>query len=109
MTAQLARKEYVNLNPIIYAEDEEDDVFCMQRAFGAAGVSNQLLILPDGQEAIDFCSCRGRYANRKKDPFPCLLLLDLKLPKLSGMEVLKWVRKEPSISTLPIIVLSSLV
>jgi CheY-like chemotaxis protein len=97
----------MTFKPILYAEDEPDDVFFMKRAFALASIPNPLVTVADGQEAIDYCVARGRYANRAEHPFPCLMLLDLNLPRKSGLEVLKWIRKEPSVSTLPVIVLTS--
>jgi CheY-like chemotaxis protein len=95
------------LRPVLYAEDEEDDSFFMKRAFAEAGISHPLKIVDDGQEAIDYLSGTGRYADRNEYPLPCLLLLDLNLPRKSGLEVLKWIRNDTSISTLPVIVLTS--
>ena len=92
---------------ILYAEDEEDDAMFLRRAFTLAGVVQKLVVVPDGQEAIDYCSGGGRYANSSERVQPCLLLLDLNMPKKSGLEVLNWVRRESSASTLPIIVLTS--
>lgn len=97
----------MNLRPVLYAEDEEDDVFLMKRAFARTGVPNPLVVVRDGQEAIDYFNGVGAYENRTEHPLPCLTLLDLNLPLKSGLEVLKWVRSEPSVSTLPIIVLTS--
>lgn|GEM_PF-240968 len=93
--------------PVLYAEDEEDDVFFMRRAFTDAGIRNPLVIVPNGQEAIDYLLGAGRYSSRDECPLPCLLLLDLKLPKKSGMEVLHWIRTESAISTLPVVILTS--
>jgi CheY-like chemotaxis protein len=96
-----------HLLPILYAEDEENDVFFMQRAVEKAGISNPLVVVPDGQAVIDYCSGSHCYSNRHEHPLPCLLLLDLNLPRKSGLEVLKWIRNEPALSTLPVIVLTS--
>jgi CheY-like chemotaxis protein len=95
------------IRPVLYAEDEEDDTFFLQRAFAQVGVEQKLIVVPDGQEAINYCAGAGQYSNREEHPLPCLLLLDLNMPRKSGLEVLKWVRSEPSISTLPVIVLTS--
>ena len=97
----------MNLKPILYAEDEQDDVFFLKRAFTQAGIAHPLVVVPDGQRAIDYCCGAGDYADRDQHPLPCLLLLDLNMPQKSGLEVLKWVRNDPQISTLPIIVLTS--
>ena len=70
-------------------------------------MEQKLIVVPDGEEAVNYCSGVGAYSNRNEYPLPCLLLLDLNMPRKSGLEVLKWVRSEPSISTLPVIVLTS--
>jgi CheY-like chemotaxis protein len=97
----------MNLGPILYAEDEENDVFFLKRAFQQAELCHPLVIATDGQEAINYCAGRGRYSNRAEFPQPCLVLLDLNMPKKSGLEVLQWIRQEPSVCTLPVIVLTS--
>ena len=97
----------MNLRPVLYAEDEEDDVFLMKRAFTRTGIANPLAIVRDGQEAIDYFTGVGHYANRAEHPLPSLMLLDLNLPLKSGLEVLKWVRSEPAVCTVPVIVLTS--
>ncbi len=97
----------MSLRPILYAEDEENDTFFLIRAFTQAGIANPLVNVTDGQAAIDYCLGRGRYANRVEHPLPCLMLLDLNMPKKSGIEVLKCIREEPSVRTLPVIVLTS--
>lgn len=97
----------MHLQPILYAEDEENDAFFLKRAFKQAGISHPLIVVSDGQDAIDYCAGSGRYVNRAEHPLPCLLLLDLNMPRKSGIEVLEWIRKEPSVRTLPVIVLTS--
>jgi CheY-like chemotaxis protein len=95
------------LRPILCAEEEENDAFFLQRAFRQAAVPNPLIVVPDGQAAIDYCSASGQYTNREEYPLPCLLLLDLNMPKKSGLEVLKWIRAQPSFCTLPVVVVTS--
>jgi CheY-like chemotaxis protein len=97
----------MNSRPILYAEDDENDGYFLQRSFRQAGVTAALTIVPNGQEAIDYCSGVGRYADRSEYPLPRLLLLDLHMPKKSGMEVLSWVRRESALPTLPVIILTS--
>ena len=97
----------MSLKPILYAEDEENDAFFLERAFKQAGIANPLVTVSDGQAAIDYCLGRGRYTNRGEHPLPCLLLLDLNMPKKTGIEVLMRIREEPSVRTLPVIVLTS--
>jgi CheY-like chemotaxis protein len=97
----------LSLKTILYAEDEENDAFFLKRAFVQASVPNPLVVVCDGQEAIDYCAGNGRYSNRNENPQPSLMLLDLNMPKKSGLEVLKWIRSESPICTLPVIVLTS--
>jgi CheY-like chemotaxis protein len=93
--------------PTLLLEDDENDIFFMQRAWKQAGILHPLLVLEDGQTGIDYLRGAGRFADREKYPLPYLLLLDLKLPKLSGKEVLSWIREQPEWQTLIVIVLSS--
>jgi len=97
----------MNLKPVLYAEDEENDVFFLKRAFREVGILHPLVIVPDGQQAIDYCAGQGSYADRDEHPLPCLMLLDLNMPGKSGMQVLQWVRHESCLPTLPIIILTS--
>ena len=97
----------MNLRPILYAEDDENDAYFLQRAFRLAGISHPLVIVSNGQEVIDYCSGEGRFTQRDEHPLPFLVLLDLNMPRKSGIEVLKWIREKPSFRTLPVIVLTS--
>lgn len=95
------------MKPVLYAEDEVNDVFFLQRAFRDAGIQNPLVVVPNGQVALDYLSGTGIYANRTEHPFPCLALLDLRMPVKSGLEVLKWIRTQPAICALPVIMLTA--
>ena len=97
----------MNTRTILYVEDEENDVFLMQHAWKSAGVLNPLKVVTDGEQAVQYLSGEGKYANRSEHPLPCLVLLDLKLPKMGGLDVLKWIRTQPAIHLLPVIILSS--
>ena len=92
---------------ILYVEDEENDVIFMRHACERAGLAGSLQVATDGEEALKYFSGEGQYANRDAHPLPCLVLLDLKLPKLSGLEVLKWIREHPALYTLRVLILSS--
>jgi CheY-like chemotaxis protein len=92
---------------ILLTEDNEDDVFLMKRALKEAGITNPLVVAEDGQQAIDYLSGTGRYSDRAKYPFPAVLFLDLKLPFKSGHEVLAWVRQQPEMDGLIVVVLTS--
>ncbi len=92
---------------ILLAEDDENDIFLMRRAFERAGIPNGLVVVRNGQEAIDYLSGAGKYADREKHPMPGLLLLDLKMPWMDGFDVLKWLRSQSQFDTLPVVVLTS--
>lgn len=95
------------LRTILVVEDERNDVFFLEYAFQEAGIKNPLHAVADGQDAIDYLAGIGKYANRLRYPFPCLVLLDLKLPLKTGFDVLRWIRQQPPLQTLVVIVLSS--
>jgi len=92
---------------ILLAEDEENDVLLLERAFEKAGLKHSLKIVRDGEQTIGYLSGRGIYADRKKFPLPFLLLLDLKMPGTDGFEVLQWLRREADFKRLLIVVLTS--
>jgi two-component system response regulator len=91
---------------ILHVEDEENDVFLLQHAMTKAGYSVPIQVATDGQRAIDYLSGTGDFANRDKFPWPSLVLLDLKLPHVPGLEVLKWIRQEAAL-LIPVVILSS--
>ena len=98
------------MNPegtILIVEDNPDDVFFMKRACKSAGIENPLQVVVDGQEAIDYLAGTGRFSDREKFPQPCLTLLDLKLPKKTGHEVLAWVRGRPELINLVVVALTT--
>jgi CheY-like chemotaxis protein len=92
---------------ILLAEDDENDIALMQRAFKRASIPNPLSIVRNGQEAVDYLSGKGPYAERSKHPMPRLLLLDLKMPWMDGFDVLAWLRTQPQFNALPVVVLTS--
>lgn len=95
------------MRPVLYVEDEEDDVFLLQRAWAQAALPNPLVVLPDGAQAIDYLLGRGRFRDRSLHPRPALVLLDLNLPFKGGLEVLAEARALLSAEELPILILSS--
>jgi len=95
------------LGHILVAEDDPTDAYFFQRAFKRAGLPVALHFVRDGQEALQYLQGEGQFADRTCHPLPQLLLLDLKMPRLDGFEVLKWVRKQPGLSGLQVIVFSS--
>lgn len=92
---------------ILLVEDNDDDVLLMKQAVAAAGIRNPVQVAEDGREAMEYLAGRGKFADRKKYPMPAVALLDLKLPYVSGHEVLKWIRQQPELQTLVVIVLTS--
>ncbi|MGZ4962803.1 MAG: response regulator [Limisphaerales bacterium] len=92
---------------ILLVEDEDNDVFFLKRALKKAGVSAQLYVIPDGQKAIEYLEGLGEFCDRHKFPIPSLVLLDLKLPHVMGLEVLQWIRQQPEFRQLIVIVLTS--
>ena len=92
---------------ILLVEDNEDDVFLMKRSLKAAGIVNPLYVVDDGQQAVDYLSGAGNYADRDNYPLPALVFLDLKLPLKSGLEVLAWIRQQPEFENLVVLVLTS--
>lgn len=77
---------------ILIVEDNEDDVVLLRRAFNSAEINNPVHVVQDGCSATDYLEGKGRFADREKFPFPSLVLLDLKLPRKSGQEVLQCIR-----------------
>ncbi len=97
----------LNEVPILLAEDDDNDVFLMRRAFGRAGIPNPLFVVHNGQEAINYLSGTGEFSERRRYPLPALMLLDLKMPWMDGFDVLKWVRARKTFDSLPVVVLTS--
>lgn len=97
----------VNRPTILLAEDDEDDVLLLRTAFVEAGLSLPLQVVADGEQAISYLSGEGVYADRAQYALPSLVLLDLNMPKKTGFEVLEWIRAQPYLKRLPVVVLSS--
>lgn len=92
---------------ILLVEDNPDDVLLIRRAFRKAHIVNPLFVVGDGEQAIAYLSGTGPYADRRTYPLPMLILLDLKLPRVSGFEVLAWLRRQPRLKRMPVVVLTS--
>src|ERR1700684_898332 len=92
---------------ILLVEDEVNDVFFMKHAFLEIGLTNPMQVATNGWEAINYLSGKDEYAARGRFPLPCLWLLHLKLPRVMGLEVLKWIREQSELKTLIVIILSS--
>jgi len=92
---------------ILIVDDSDDDCMLVQRAFIKAKVLNPLLMVRSGEEAIAYLSGTGKYANRAEYPLPGLILLDIKMKGLDGLDVLRWTRSQPGLQGLRIVMLTS--
>jgi len=91
---------------ILLVEDDEDDRYLTERALAKAGLKTAYNA-PDGRAAIDYLVGEGPFANREIHPLPDLVLLDLKLPEISGHQVLEWMSTRPELKDCPVYILSS--
>lgn len=91
---------------ILYVEDSENDIELTTEALRGLSLANEIVVARDGAEALDYLYVRGKYQSRNQD-LPVLILLDLKLPKISGLEVLKTIKSDPNLRTVPVVVLTS--
>ncbi|HVM48931.1 MAG TPA: response regulator [Candidatus Acidoferrum sp.] len=92
---------------ILYVEDEETDVMLLQHVFTRVGITNLLKTVKDGKAAKDYLAGNPPYNDRRLYPLPGLLLLDLNLPYWSGVEVLGWLREQPRLRWLPVVIFTS--
>lgn len=92
---------------ILLVEDNADDVLFLTRALHKAGVAHPLVVVSDGQAALDYFEGKDPYSDRSRHPLPSLVLLDLKLPLVPGLDVLRWLRSQPQFKSLIVVVLTS--
>lgn len=92
---------------ILIADDDAQDTMLVRLAVKRAAIGLRLDSVADGAEAIDYLMGRSQYADRENHPFPSMLLLDLKMPRLSGFDVLQYVRGQPGLRQLPVVIFSS--
>jgi len=93
--------------PVLLIEDDPNDRLILEHAFERAAPGVRLRTVADGEEAVAYLLGEGPYADREAHPLPKVILLDLKLPRKSGLEVLEWIREQPPLSRIPVLVLSS--
>ena len=93
--------------PVLAAEDCESDAFILRLAFERARVANPLVIVRDGQEAVDYLLGNAPFSDRSKYPQPAIVMLDLKMPRMDGFGVLSWLATRRELKHLPVVVLSS--
>jgi len=99
--------ENFNAVEILLVEDNPQDAELMIRALRKQNLANQIHIAEDGAEALDFIFCKGQYSDRDFSKSPKVIFLDLKLPKISGLEVLQEIKSNPLTRTLPVVVVTS--
>lgn len=97
----------MNQKIILLVEDNPDDEMLTLRALRKNNIGNEVIVVRDGAEALDFLFCTGAYADRDFHDMPQLILLDIKLPKIDGLEVLRRIRADQRTSLLPVVMLSS--
>ena len=93
--------------PILLAEDNEDDIIIIERVWKKNSINNQLCVVRDGEECLEYLRHQGEYSDLKKYPDPGLLLLDLNMPKMGGLETLKEIRNDPVLSRLPVVIMTT--
>ena len=92
---------------ILWAEDDDNDALLLGRAVRKARLGGSLIRVHDGEEAIQYLTGQGCYADRAKYPLPSLLLLDVKMPRKNGFDVLQWKKSQPQLQALPTVMFSS--
>ncbi|MEO0409044.1 MAG: response regulator [Cyanobacteria bacterium P01_A01_bin.135] len=97
----------LNGHNILLVEDDPNDVLFIQRAFRQVDAGIPVQVVSDGDAAVDYLAGQGKFADRSVYPLPVLILLDLKLPRRSGAEVLDWMRQQPVIKRIPVVILTS--
>jgi len=91
---------------ILVAEDNPDDVLLLKRVLGKVSPDLNVHVVRDGEETLQYLSGAGPFADRKMHPLPSLVLLDIRMPKLTGLEVLEWIRRHPQLKGLPVVMLT---
>ena len=97
----------MNPTSILYVEDEETDVMLLQHVLTKAGIHNPVHTVKDGKAAMDYLAGNPPFEDRQAHPLPRLMLLDLNLPYWSGFEVLEWLRQQPQLRRLPVVIFTS--
>jgi CheY-like chemotaxis protein len=92
---------------LLVAEDSEDDAFLLERALRQTGVAINAVFVRDGQQAVDYIGGSGEFGDRQRYPMPAVIMLDLKMPRMDGFDVLGWLKSQPEYRRTPVIIFSS--
>ena len=104
----MTKREMINIRPtLLIVEDSEDDIFFIQRIFRQIEARCALKFARDGIEAIDYLAGAGQFSDRDEHPIPTMILMDLKMPRKNGFEVLEWMRQQADIALIPTVVVTS--
>jgi CheY-like chemotaxis protein len=94
------------MKTVLLVEDNQDDVFLMKMACQRTGIPHLLRVVTDGAMAVEYLSGTGEFADRTVNPMPDVVFLDIRMPKRDGHEVLKWIRAQPGLKNLPVVMLT---
>ena len=92
---------------ILLVEDDQNDILAVQRAFQKNEISNPLFVVENGEEALDYLNNRGNFADAERAPRPDLILLDINMPRMNGIEFLAILRRDEQFKTIPVVILTS--
>ena len=92
---------------VLLVEDDINDIFLVKRAFKMAHLENPLQVVTDGEEATHYLSGHGKYADRSVFPLPKLIVMDIKMPRMSGCDVLEWIKHDGRLRRIPVVIVSS--
>jgi CheY-like chemotaxis protein len=92
---------------VLMVEDDLNDIFLVKRAFKRANITHPLQVVTDGVEAVQYLIGEGKYADRREYPIPRLIVMDLKMPRKNGLEVLEWLKKDGALKRIPVVIVSS--
>jgi CheY-like chemotaxis protein len=92
---------------VLLVEDDINDIFLVKRAFKMAHLENPLQVVTDGEEAMHYLSGHGKYEDRHVYPVPKLIVMDIKMPRMSGFDVLEWIKHDGKLRRIPVVIVSS--